>query len=81
MLCKKNEVRNVYVSSITDRPGYTQQINTINGYLKNATRGIDFCFIDNSNIRKEHLYDNLHLNDTGINILKNNFLGAVGMSY
>ena len=81
VLCKKNEVKNVYVSSITERPGYTQRINTINTYLKNATRGIDFCFIDNSNIKKEHLYDNLHLNDTGINILKNNFLGALGISY
>ena len=54
------------------------KINAINGLLRNATREMNFIFIDNSNIKNHsHLWDNVHLNNEGLNILRNNFVGAL----
>ena len=79
--CEKFGVKNIYVSGITDRPGYSQQIKEINKYLQNSTKSMNYTFIHNSNLRKEeHLFDRVHLNDTGLEIFKRNILGAVGVA-
>ena len=79
-LCEKHEVNNIYVSGITCRPGFQRQIDTINQYLKSATKGMNFTFIDNGNISSDLLWDHVHLNDDGMTILKNNMLGALNTS-
>ena len=69
---------NVYVSGITCRPEFQDKIVKVNEYLKNGTRGMSFTFIDNGNIKaSKHLWDEVHLNNDGLRILKNNFLGVL----
>ena len=73
--CKQNKVKNIYVSSLTCRPLYQQKINQINELLQQYSAMYGYQFIDNSNIKEEHLkLDLVHLNKEGINILANNFL-------
>ena len=77
-LCYKNGVKNVYVSGITPCMEYQEKIDKTNELLKNGTRGMPYIFIDNSNIDgNKHLWDNVHLNNDGLRILKNNFVGAL----
>lgn len=77
-LCHRNGVNNVYVSGITCRPEFQERIDKVNEYLKNGTKGMSYTFIDNNNIKSsKHLFDEVHLNNDGLTILKNNFLAAL----
>ena len=44
-----------------------------------STEGIleNFTFIDNSRITKDMLYDRIHFNDIGRNLLANNFINSI----
>lgn len=77
-VCHRNGVNEVFVSGITCRRGNQEKIDKINGYLRNGTRGMNYIFIDNANIKADkHLWDDLHLNTDGLKVLENNFLGAL----
>ena len=77
-LCNKNGVNNVYVSGITPHLEFQEKFDKINELLKNGTRGMGYTFIDNTNIdASKHLWDDVHLNNEGLSILKNNFIGGV----
>ena len=74
---KKQGVTNVFISGIIFRRGtfYQNQIFNINEILRGECLKLGFFYIDQSNIRMEHLCkDGLHLNEAGTSILKNNIL-------
>lgn len=73
--CRKMGANTIFVSGLTTRNGYDRQVNAINELLWKNAGTYDYKFIDNSNIKKEHLkYDGLHLLVKGTEILANNFL-------
>ena len=77
-LCYRNGVNNVFVLGITCCPEFQEKIDKINEYLKNGTGGMRYTFIDNSNIiASKHLWDQVHLNNDGLRVLKINFLGVL----
>ena len=71
-------VNEIYVSGLTVRRGYINQINTINRMLKQKAGENNFTFIDNSNIELRLLQqDGLHLQGKGTEILATNFINAI----
>ena len=76
--CHTHGVNEIYVSGLTYRPTYQEQINKINKLLRLNSNHQNFKFIDNSDILERHLWkDRLHLNDQGTIILARNILDAL----
>ena len=76
--CRNYGVNCVYVSGITHRPGFEQQIKEFNDILAHKSHLHDYKFILNSNITISHIWkDKLHLNDDGSKILSANFTRAI----
>ena len=83
-VCIKNDVNKVFISSIVCSKNFMKQklINELNDVLKERCVVYGFVFINNSNIKKEHLWkDVTHLVEEGKVILAkkiikslNNFL-------
>ena len=82
-MCQKYGVNEVFVSEITYRPKFENDINEINNILHGKSLLHNFQVISNSNINGMHLWiDNLHLNDHGTNILTSNYTRAInGVRY
>ena len=81
--CVRLGVKDVFVSSVmvnTQRcSAFTSAINNI---LQDNCATHQFHFIDNSNIKKEHLWkDGLHLNRSGKDLLMNIFLQSLNNSF
>ena len=72
--CQDEGVGKVYVSSIICRSIYQDKINEINHILQFQASTNNFQFIDNTDIKLNHLDGNVHLNEEGINLLANNYL-------
>ena len=73
--CRNAGVSKVFISSLICRPAYHYEINEINKLLEFHANTYNYIFINNSNIRDDHLWkDGVHLNDSGICILANNYL-------
>ena len=53
----------------------------LNNILKEMCYDLGFIYIDNDNIGHEHLYDGVHLNRDGSDILGNNFLHSLNNVY
>ena len=63
------------MSGITCRPKFKVKIDEINNLLKTNAGICNSTYIDNTNIRKQHLWtDDLHLNREGTRVLANNYL-------
>ena len=80
LLCQNFEVQNVLVSSVPIRKGKTLQdrIEKLNGLLESMCRLNKLTFINNDNIKLEHLNkDGVHLNDDGTTMLADNYLVAL----
>ena len=78
---KCHGVNNVFVSSLTCRPAYQRKVDEINQLLHDYAGTLNYTFIDNSHIEKQHLWkDLLHLNDQGTINLACNFLDALNNS-
>ena len=60
--CQIGGVNEVYVSSLICRPAFQERINAINHLLARKAIDYDFIFIDNSNIKEYHLWDDSILN-------------------
>ena len=76
--CKESGVNEVFVSGLPCRPAYQSTIDEVNDLLKTNASTYGFMFISSSNIEYTHLYkDKLHLNNEGIILLANNYLGAL----
>ena len=75
--CYDNGVSKVFISSLVYNKNFNKQklINEVNGILKEKCQTYGFTFIDNDNIKKEHLWkDGTHLNENGKIILANNYI-------
>ena len=74
--CARFCVKNIFVSSVTVNTRRSSAfISKVNNILQDKCATHQFHFIDNSNIKKEHLWkDGLHLNRSGKDLLINNFL-------
>ena len=72
-------VTDVFVSSVTANTRCSFAfISAVNNILKDKCAKYQFHFIDNSNIKKKHLWkDDLHLNRSGKDLLINNFLRSL----
>ena len=58
-----------------DRKNIDKKVSQVNSYLKNYCNQKNIDFIDNGNLKEEHLgQKKLHLNKKGNSILANNFL-------
>ena len=63
------------MSGITCQPKFKVNIDEINKVLEYNAGIFNSIYIDNTNIRKQHLLeDDLHLNREGTRILANNYL-------
>ena len=73
--CVRLGVKDVFVSSVTVNTRRSSAfISAVNNILQDKCATHQFHFIDNSNIKKEHLWkDGLHLNRSGKDLLMNNF--------
>ena len=76
--CRSFGVNQVYVSAITYRPDFIKEIKEINDILYANNNIYGYNFISNNNITHSHLWrDNIHLNDSGTNMLSSNFIYAI----
>ena len=74
-ICKSYGVNEVFVSGITCRHQFYKNVCEINNMLRSKQFIKDFIFIDNANLKPEHIWrDKIHLNDNGTSILTNNFI-------
>ena len=72
-------MKDVFVSSVAVNTRCSSAIvSAVNNILQDKCATHQFHFIDNSNIKKEHLWkDGLHLNRSGKDLLMNNFLRSL----
>ena len=71
-------MKDVYISAITYRPRFEDEIININWMVKAHEIYRGFIFIENYNITKRHIWkDRVNLNDQGTTILMNNFISAI----
>ena len=77
--CVPLGVKDVFVSSVMVNTRRSSAfISVVNNILQDKCATHQFRFIDNSNIKKEHLWkDGLHLNRSGKDLLMNNFLRSL----
>ena len=74
-ICKRYGVNDVFVSEITYRNQYINNVYEVNNILRSKQFLNDFIFIDNENINPQHIWkDKIHLNDEGTSFLGNNFI-------
>ena len=82
--CKEHGVKEVFISSITCRSNRheMQKVLDTNCHLMNLCNTQKFHFISNSNIQLQNLWeDGLHLGDSGIEILENNFISSLSRNF
>ena len=73
-------VSHIFISSITARRDARLQSkrNEVNKQLKEKCNALGFVFIDNASVELEHVCDDgVHLLESGLNILANNFLNTL----
>ena len=72
-------VKDVFISSVADNTGHSWAfISAVNKILQDKCATHQFHFIDNSNIKKEHLWkDGVYLNRSGKDMLMNNSLRSL----
>ena len=77
-ICKQFGVSSVFVSSITQRRNFQNDINNLNDILWSNELNKEYTYINNGNIEISHIWrDNIHLTDNGTKILANNFIDAI----
>ena len=79
-VCIQNGVNKVFISSIVFSKNFTKQklISELNDVLKERCIVYGFVFLNNSNIKKEHLWkDGTHLVEEGKVLLANNFIKSL----
>ena len=73
-------VSHIFISSITARRDARLQSKRkeVNNQLKEKCNALGFVFIDNASVELEHVCDDgVHLLESGLNILANNFLNTL----
>ena len=75
--CRDKDVNKTIISGLICRKGryHNSRVLKVNDYLQKSCFENRFYFIDNSKIKREHLFrDGLHLLESGKVILANNFI-------
>ena len=81
-LCYSYGVNTVHVSTITFRPGYLKIVEEINKLICEKQVFYDYRVIKNDNITCEHIWrDKIHLNESGLFLLANNFIQAINRKH
>ncbi len=77
--CRKYGARNVIIGSVTTRNGnfLKKRCEALNNILEDLCEKHNFVFVNNKDIKDEHLYDGVHLNDDGTTLLADNYLVAL----
>ena len=77
--CIAHGVQKVFISEILQRSNASLNkiIHEINNILQDLCTTNNFLFIAHTNISMDHLYDEVHLNNDGMNILANNFINIL----
>ena len=83
IICRRYGVRDIFISSVTLRKQmYVQRrCQELNDFLRELCKLHGFIYLDNSNIKLEHLFDGTHLNHEGSVILANNYLYYLNSVY
>ena len=77
-ICHNQGVNDVYVSGIPYRRGLEKKVGDTNNFIRTKEFVNDFIFINNMNIKYEHLaWDGVHLNRSGTMNIANNFIRAI----
>ena len=67
-------------SIITRKDNYNEKGKEVNTFLKLKCQELSFTYIDNSNIKPEHLNKSgIHLSQTGSKLLARNYLQAINI--
>ena len=79
LMCRRNGALNVFIGGVTTRKGnyLKKRCEALNIEIQDLCKKHRFVFIDNTEIKDEHLYDGVHLNDDGTKILADNYLNAL----
>ena len=80
---KNNGVKDIFVAGVPVRRNQfsNDDLYKLNQAISTLCHQHNFVFIDNAKIEVSHLYDGVHLNDAGITILADNYLGALRVKY
>ena len=78
-VCREGGVNRIFLSGILtmNNFNYNNIAQKVNYILSTEGTLENFTFIDNSRITKDMLYDRLHFNDIGRNLLANNFINSI----
>ena len=75
---REHGVNKIYVSAITFRPGFENEVKQVNDILYQKSHIYDYKFIGNTNITSSFIFkDKTHLTDDGTKMLSANFIRAV----
>ena len=79
LACRNKGAKNIMIGGVTTRKDTYQakRCTELNTILRDLCIINEFSFIDNSLIKEEHLYDGVHLKDSGSRILAENYLKAL----
>ena len=75
--CKRYGVTDISIGGVTPRSRLQRQVYALNDAIKAKCERYGFNYINNDNIFISHLYDGVHLNKHGSELLKCNYLNAL----
>ena len=77
-VCKEYGINDIFVSGITYREYFENEILNFNNFLMSSQSYHNFTFISNENIIISDLWkDRIHLNENGLSKIANNFIKAM----
>ena len=72
----------VHVSTIAFKPGYLKIVEEITKLICEKQVFYEYRVIKNANITREHIWrDKIHLNESGLSLLANNFIQAINRKH
>ena len=82
-MCSRYGVKNVYVAGVLTRKQYymKERCENLNKILQDQCLLNGFYFIDNSAIDTQFMYDGVHLNNEGSEMLCDNYLSKLNSVY
>ena len=81
--CRRGGVNNVYISGILVMNNFNLNsvARKVNYILSTEGALENFIYIDNTRITIDMLYDRIHFNDVGRNLLANNFINSINGNF
>ena len=76
-MCRRFGVQKICIGGVITRPGLQKRCIELNKILVRRCKSHRYDFINNNRIFLGHLYDEVHLDDFGTDILANNYLDVL----